>query len=506
MNDKAIDIEPAPGHQQQPQGSMALQTSQAGAVGHAMGVNELKANLDFIRDVMRNVMKEGQDYGKIPGIDRPTLLQPGAQKLLMTFQLTEYVKKEVLHEYPGWHREYEFTVTVKSQTGREWDGVGTCSTLEEKYRYRKAGRKCPECGSPTILESRKGPPGYFCWAKKGGCGAKFDLDDPRIVNQSTAKAENPNPADTWNTVRKMAFKRALVAAAINATNTSELWTQDLEEKLPDPAEEEGSEAQNAPGRAGRSQHRPSTPKAAATPRAATPSHKVVPYADANSRGKLLRQFADLDIAKEFFIKLGWLLSKGETVEDLPLQCVPITAKQNAALLECFKNFENGGDLVQPYRPNPINPALGQAGSSPAPTPAAAVKPRDPEWWRDIICPIPPRGERRDDYLTDPDTVGDLYEARHDPDGAKRLFGFIAHFEVKKSWTGNDGQERPNTPAQIAIDTQFREALDACAADYAEKHKGDTEGGQTEIGKSVQREVAAEAADHAAQQEEDDVPF
>jgi hypothetical protein len=184
--------------------------------------------------------------------------------------------------------------------------------------------------------------------------------------------------------------------------------------------------------------------------------------------------------------------------DLPLRWVPITKKQNDALISCFKNFEAGGALVQPYKPNPTKPS-GPAAEGPAkPTPAA--KPKDPEWWRDIICPIPPRGVKRDEYLKDPDTVGFMYDERHDPDMAKRLFGFIAHFEVKKSWTGDDGQERPNSAQQIANDTMFREALDACA-DYAAKHNRDTEPPRTEAGKETQA-----AAYVPAEPEDDSVPF
>lgn len=501
------------GQQQNP-----LAVSKVGmtAVGRALGMDELKANLDFIRDVMRNVMKEGQDYGKIPGTgEKPTLLQPGAQKLLMTFQLTEYVKKEILSEYPGMHRVYEFTIAVKALNGKEWDGVGTCSTFEKKYRYRQGGRKCPQCGKPTILSAKKGPPGFFCWIKKGGCGAKFDIDDPRIGNQSEGQVENPDIADQWNTVRKIAFKRALVAAAINATNTSELWTQDLDDKGQDPADDEGPPVDPGPRRG--SQTPPTRPAAAPRPSAApAPGQKLVPLADDNTRAKMLRQFEDLPLLGEFFAKIGWLLPNSETVADLPLRYVPITQRQGEALKSCFQNFRDGGDAVAPYKanphrsppPTPATPAGKPAVSSSSTSNEAAKrdkpagKARDPEWWRDIICPIPPPGVPRSEYIKDPDTVGDLYEDRHNPDTGRRLFGFINHFEVKTTWTGDDGKERPNSQSEIAIDKQFREALDACF-DYHEKHSKDTAAPRTEAGKETQ---AAAAPYEPAEPEENDVPF
>lgn len=201
------------------------------SLSRPLTIDEVHANLEFVRNLMRREMAEGQDYGSIPGCGpKPTLLQPGAQKLLMTFNLIEEVKKEVLREYQSWHREYEFTITVRSQNGKSWDGVGTCSTLESKYRYRKAQRTCPECGKPAIIKGKKEfGGGWLCFSKKDGCGHKWPDGATEIEDQEVGQVENENPADSWNTVRKMAFKRALVAAAINATNTSELWTQDIEE-------------------------------------------------------------------------------------------------------------------------------------------------------------------------------------------------------------------------------------------------------------------------------------
>src|SRR5437899_2341796 len=208
-----IDVYPKPSEPDTASNS-ALVRIESGAVGRAMTIDELHRNLEFIRQVMRNEMREGQDYGKIPGTgDKPTLLQPGAQKLLMTFNLTEQVKKEVLREYQNFHREYEFTITVCAGNGKEWDGVGTCSTLESKYRYRKAERKCPKCGKETIIQGKpEYGGGWVCWKKKGGCDAKFPSDEPAIASQPGGTVENEDPADQWNTVRKMAFKRGLVAA------------------------------------------------------------------------------------------------------------------------------------------------------------------------------------------------------------------------------------------------------------------------------------------------------
>lgn len=209
----------------------ATAQSVAGNGNQTLSVPEVVSRLNFIKQIMQEVMQEGQDYGVIPGCGKkPSLLQPGAQKLCLTFQLNSEVREEKVGDLGNHHREYALIVRVSSPGGKYADGVGTCSTLEGKYRFRDSARKCPTCGEPTIANSKaEYGGGYYCNSKRGGCGAKFEAGDLAIVGQSTGKTEHDNPADYWNTVRKMAFKRGMVAAAINFTNTSQLWSQDLED-------------------------------------------------------------------------------------------------------------------------------------------------------------------------------------------------------------------------------------------------------------------------------------
>jgi hypothetical protein len=70
---------------------------------------------------------------------------------------------------------------------------------------------------------------WYCNPKKGGCGAKINFNDPRIENQQHGKIENPDIADTYNTVLKMAKKRAYVDATITAAAASDMFTQDMED-------------------------------------------------------------------------------------------------------------------------------------------------------------------------------------------------------------------------------------------------------------------------------------
>src|ERR1019366_666122 len=109
-------------------------------------------------------------------------------------------------------------------------GVGTCSTKESKYRWRNADKVCPECGKATIIKGKaEYGGGWLCFAKRGGCGAKFPEGDRSIESQVTGKVENTDPADNWNTCLKIGKKRAYVDAIITATGASDEFTQDAEE-------------------------------------------------------------------------------------------------------------------------------------------------------------------------------------------------------------------------------------------------------------------------------------
>jgi hypothetical protein len=203
------------------------------AVGKALTVSEMTDRLRLIKAVMEENMTVDVDYGLVPGCgNRPGLFQPGAQKLSMMFQLSPEVQQETVSEFDNYHRGYRLVVRV-SNGSKFADGVGECSTLESKYRYRNAGRICPKCHKEAVIEGKpEYGGGYVCYTKKGGCGEKFKTNSElgkKIAEQVGGKVENENPADHWNTVRKMAFKRAFVHAIINATNTSELWSQDLED-------------------------------------------------------------------------------------------------------------------------------------------------------------------------------------------------------------------------------------------------------------------------------------
>ena len=160
------------------------------------GVDVVNSQMSKLKGLVRSSLKAGLDYGVIPGTGKkPTLLQPGAEKIALMLGIT--LRHDVTtSQLPGDHRE----VTVVShailrRTGEEvGDGIGLCSTMETKYRYRKD------------------------WDHK--------------VNGRPGVIENRDVADVYNTVLKMAEKRADIDCVKRVAGASEFFTQDLED-MPD---------------------------------------------------------------------------------------------------------------------------------------------------------------------------------------------------------------------------------------------------------------------------------
>ncbi len=232
------------------------------------GLQAAKEQAQVLGEFVRDVMTEGIDYGTIPGtakrdkagneIPNRTLLKPGAEKLMSLFRCYPRFKITERKEDPtrGLYA-YEFRCSVISPANGEKrivaEGFGSASSLESKYRWRQADRKCPTCGKPTIIKGKEEyGGGWICFAKKGGCGGKFKAGDKAIEGQQVGRIENPDAADIANTVLKMAKKRALVDATLALARCSDLFGQDLEDladngALPQAREEPKAAKAPAPG-------------------------------------------------------------------------------------------------------------------------------------------------------------------------------------------------------------------------------------------------------------------
>jgi hypothetical protein len=207
------------------------------AMSAPLTASDVRAQVNLIQQVVAEVMIDGEHYGVIPGTapkdgkpPKKTLLKAGAEKLCLTFRLDP--QYEITERYDGDH----LTVSTKCTlfhipTGnRMGSGLGSCSTKESKYAYRMASRRCPKCNKEAIIKGKEEyGGGWLCFDKKGGCKAKYQDGDASIESQTIGRVENEDKADQYNTVLKMSNKRALVAAVLNVTAASDIFTQDLED-------------------------------------------------------------------------------------------------------------------------------------------------------------------------------------------------------------------------------------------------------------------------------------
>lgn len=206
---------------------------------HALTIHEIKNSVARVRALLDEVMvgphpatkdhpaKEGVHYGVIPGTKKPTLLQPGAELILMMFRLEAFPLVDDLST-PGVIR-YRVKTQIKHQISGltlGW-GVGECSSDEDKYAWRRA--VCdPEWDDEDPTRRRKK------WFR--GEKAPYQVKQVRT-----------NPADIGNTILKMAYKRSLVSGARGATAASDVFDQDADDLSPEMrASIYGEEAPPAP--------------------------------------------------------------------------------------------------------------------------------------------------------------------------------------------------------------------------------------------------------------------
>lgn len=134
--------------------------------------------INAFQQVIQTAVRPGHDIGVIPGTSKPTLLKPGAEKIVMMMGLSSrYEIMQMTEDYDKGFFAYNIRC-ILSRGGLDiCEGVGNCNSRESKY----------------------------------------------------VKAD---PYSIANTILKMAKKRAYVDAALSVASLSDIFTQDLED-MPD---------------------------------------------------------------------------------------------------------------------------------------------------------------------------------------------------------------------------------------------------------------------------------
>lgn len=197
-------------------------------------ISDSKARKDIVLQMYReHILVQGADYGVIPGTTKPTLLKPGAERLCSAFHLDPFFDTVTAVEdfdKPLFFyriRCHLFHVETRLEVAT---GIGSCNSMESKYRWRTSKQRCPSCDAEAIIKSKypdrqTGKIGFYCRE----CKSNYDPDDRRITGQEAGRVPNDDVFSIVNTIDKMAQKRALISAVLIATNASEFFTQDLED-------------------------------------------------------------------------------------------------------------------------------------------------------------------------------------------------------------------------------------------------------------------------------------
>lgn len=195
----------------------------------ALTVREVAEQIRAIQELYKEILQDGTHYGTVSGVKKPFLFKPGAEKVALLLQLSARYKETILdvdttgRDFPEGHREYRMRCELYHRPTGEYvgEGVGSAGTLEAKYRYRylNTGRPVPQdywtTRDPNVLGGEQYEPRKF-WDDAAG-GSRWFVAE---------KIENPDIADVYNTVYKIAKKRAFIDAVINATACGDIFTQD----------------------------------------------------------------------------------------------------------------------------------------------------------------------------------------------------------------------------------------------------------------------------------------
>jgi len=195
--------------QPQQTGGAIVDFDSSSAQGMAARLADMKQKLDLVQKFFQEIMVKDVDFGVIPGTNKPTLLKPGAEKLceLYGFTITIAQKNEEKDIATGYYRAEFIIRLIHRGTGVVVvEGTGEANAYESRYRWRWVGeRDLPRGIDKDSLLSKE---------KEGQYGKYF-----------TYRVENDDLFGIWNTVLKMAKKRALVDAVLSATRSSGIFSQ-----------------------------------------------------------------------------------------------------------------------------------------------------------------------------------------------------------------------------------------------------------------------------------------
>lgn len=216
---------------------------------------------DFVT-FSKSILKTDLDFGIIPGVAKPSLFKPGAEKLRLAYNLSSVMeltdKKEDLEQG---YLSYNYKCTIKTQSGMILaECEGNANSYETKFRYNWLKESdLPEGTDTSQLKSKASTISEFKFAidkaettgqygkpkeywekwqkaiadgkakkliRKVASGKEFEAYE---IEAKTYRIQNEDILGLQNTIMKMSQKRAFVGAVLMATGASEFFTQDVED-------------------------------------------------------------------------------------------------------------------------------------------------------------------------------------------------------------------------------------------------------------------------------------
>lgn len=180
-------------------------------------VSNTLTKVKALQATLKSLLTENHDFGKIPGCgDKPTLLKPGAEKILMALGVTSsYELTEHTENFEGLgFFAYTVKCTLIKGSQKITEGLGHANSKEKKWAFEWVYEKdIPEGSNKELLKKKKFE------TKNGGTFYKFEVDA-----DANSKA---------NTILKMAKKRAQIDAVLTVASLSEIFTQDFDDLPPE---------------------------------------------------------------------------------------------------------------------------------------------------------------------------------------------------------------------------------------------------------------------------------
>ncbi|MDD4987171.1 MAG: hypothetical protein PHQ43_15645, partial [Dehalococcoidales bacterium] len=187
----------------------------------------------------------GQDYGVIKGTNKPTLLKPGGEKVMRLLHLRDIYTIEQSHEdfsAPLFFYRMKCQLVYVPTGEVVTEGVGCCSSMEGKYRWRWLTEEDLPIGFDKKTAVRRSQ-GRWTPAFKLPPGADTSKMQKKTIETKLGKklamyrvvaleyrVDNDDVCAQQNTILKMGKKRAMIDAVLGAARLSEIFSQDLEDE------------------------------------------------------------------------------------------------------------------------------------------------------------------------------------------------------------------------------------------------------------------------------------